>query len=51
MSFEILVYLLICAQIIIQWIIIGNDFLNYYLDYDYFNQLQQLERGERNNAN
>lgn len=54
MSVEFQVFVMISIQVIMQWIVIGNDFLNYYLDYGYFNQLQQLkqlERGERNNAN
>lgn len=46
MSIELQIWILISTIIIMQWLLIGNDFLNYYLDNDYFYQLQQLQEGE-----
>ena len=34
-----------------RWLLIGNDFLNYYSDHEYFYQLQQLQEGENKNVN
>ena len=51
MTVELQVFVLINIQVVMQWLLIGNDFLNYYLDHDYFNQLQLLKRGEKRNVN
>ncbi len=51
MPFEFQVWLLVSVSIIMQWLLIGNDFLNYYSDHEYFYQLQQLQEGENKNVN
>lgn len=46
MSAELLIYLYITMMVVMEWIHIGNDNINYYLNKDYFKELQTLEEGE-----
>lgn len=51
MPIEFQIWLLVSVSVIMQWLLIGNDFLNYYSDHEYFYQLQHLKEGESNNVN
>lgn len=47
MLVELTLYMHLVISVMLQWIAMGNDFLNYYLDDQYFEQLHELGTKER----